>query len=322
MHETLPYLNNHNFPAINRGRLQTLQINVGLKCNQQCVHCHVNASPHRKEMMSNETISSIKSFLSTKAVETLDITGGAPELHAQFRELVSFARANNIHVIDRCNLTILEEPGMDDLAAFLADNEVEIIASLPCYSLDNVDRQRGKGVFEKSIRSLRQLNSIGYGKPGTGLILNLVYNPQGPSLPPSQVELEDAYKRELKEQFNIVFNQLFTLCNMPIQRFGSMLISNNQLDDYMDLLKRSHQDSNLENVMCRNLLSVDWQGFIYDCDFNQMLGININDKSEPVHISEITHMNLESNEIAVRDHCYACTAGQGSSCSGALTSKH
>lgn len=318
MHDTLPYFNQMNFPVIERGDLQTLQINITLKCNQTCVHCHVNSSPKRTEMMSVNTIEAVKSFLDTKKIQTLDITGGAPELHPEFKNLVTYARESHIHVIDRCNLTILEEPGMDDLAQFLATNEVEVIASLPCYESENVDKQRGKGVFEKSIKALKQLNSLGYAQSDTNLVLNLVYNPQGPTLPPPQDDLERAYKKELSERYGIVFNQLFTLCNMPIKRFGSTLISRNELGDYMILLKQSHRNENLENVMCRHLISVDWQGYVYDCDFNQMLGLNLQDNDKRVHLSDLIKVDIEGNLIAVRDHCYGCTAGQGSSCGGAL----
>lgn len=319
MHDTLPFLNQRKFPMIQRDNLHTLQINIGLKCNQQCFHCHVNSSPKRKEKMSDATIEAVKSFLAAKNIETLDITGGAPELHPEFRNLVEFARNKGIHVIDRCNLTILEEPGMEDLAAFLAANDVEVVASLPCYELENVDKQRGAGVFEKSIKGLKQLNSVGYGAANTQLTLNLVFNPQGPVLPPAQDELESAYKKELLNRYGIEFNQLFTLCNMPINRFGSTLISDNQLDDYMTSLVKSHRDENIENVMCRNLISVDWQGYVYDCDFNQMLNINLSDNEKQIHISELINNDVEGDVIAVRDHCYGCTAGQGSSCGGALT---
>ena len=318
MLDTLPFLNQMNFPKIRREKLQTLQINIGLKCNQQCLHCHVNASPKRTEMMSLDTINEVKSFIQTNNIQTLDITGGAPELHPEFKKLVEFARKRQVHVIDRCNLTILEEAGMEDLASFLANNEVEIIASLPCYELENVDRQRGKGVFNKSIIALQKLNQVGYGIPGSSLKLNLVYNPQGPTLPPSQLELELVYKQQLKQHYGIEFNQLFTLCNMPIQRFGSTLLSKNVLYDYMSLLKSSHDDKNLENVMCRNLISVDWQGYVYDCDFNQMLGINLHDDDKRIHLSDLNNRDITGNIIAVRDHCYGCTAGQGSSCGGAL----
>jgi radical SAM/Cys-rich protein len=318
MYETLPHLNQMGFPVVERGDLDTVQINIGLKCNQQCVHCHVNSSPKRTEMMSAETLESVKSFLVEKNIHTLDITGGAPELHPEFKNLVTYARECHIHVIDRCNLTILSEDGMDDLAQFLATNEVEVIASLPCYESENVDKQRGEGVFEKSILGLKQLNRLGYGKSDTNLILNLVYNPQGATLPPSQDELERAYKKELAERYDIEFNQLFTLCNMPIQRFGSTLISRNELSDYMMLLKQSHRNENLENIMCRHLISVDWQGNVFDCDFNQMLGLNMQDNDRRVHISELINTDVDGNPVAVRDHCYGCTAGQGSSCAGAL----
>jgi radical SAM/Cys-rich protein len=319
MHDTLPFLDQRQFPTIKRDSLQTLQINIGLKCNQQCFHCHVNSSPKRTEMMSTDTIDAIKSFLITKNITTLDITGGAPELHPEFRSLVKYAHKKGIHVIDRCNLTILEESGMEDLAPFLAEHEVEVIASLPCYELENVDKQRGAGVFEKSIKGLKKLNSVGYGCTNPKLTLNLVFNPQGPVLPPAQDELENAYKKELLDRYDIEFNQLFTLCNMPINRFGSTLISNNKLDHYMAILMQSHRDENLESVMCRNLISVDWQGYVYDCDFNQMLNLNLSDNDEQVHISELIDNDVEGDVIAVRDHCYGCTAGQGSSCGGALT---
>ena len=319
MHDCLPHLNKHTFPSIARDELTTLQINIGLKCNQQCVHCHVNASPKRTEMMSQETLATVKQFLANGQCQTLDITGGAPELHPEFKTLVSYAREKGVHVIDRSNLTILLEQGMEDLAAFLAEQEVEIIASLPCYSAENVDRQRGNGVFDESITALQKLNQLGYGDHDGMLKLNLVYNPQGPSLPPSQQELQQAYKEQLFEHFEIKFNQLFTLCNMPIQRFGSTLISHGQLDDYLLLLKNAHQDPNLDNVMCRSLISVDWQGYVFDCDFNQMLGLNMEDKQERTHLSELLHQQLTGRPISVRDHCYGCTAGQGSSCGGALS---
>src|ERR671914_3071198 len=222
MHATLPLMRQYGFPAIRRARLETLQVNLGYKCNQSCVHCHVNAGPTRTEMMSRETIADVIAFAGISSVKNLDITGGAPELHPHFRELVLRARELGLHVIDRCNLTILEEPGQDDLASFLAQNEVEITASLPCYTEELVDRQRGKGVYAKSIRALKQLNALGYGGK---LVLNLVYNPQGPSLPPAQDKLEADYKRTLGETHGIVFNRLYTLANMPIQRFGSTLVS-------------------------------------------------------------------------------------------------
>jgi len=320
MHATLRLMRRYGFPAISRKRLETLQVNLGYKCNQSCVHCHVNAGPTRTEMMSRETLAEVLSFLKIAGIETLDITGGAPELHPDFRDLVARARELGRHVIDRCNLTILEEPGQEDLAVFLGTNQVEIIASLPCYTEELVDRQRGKGVYDKSIRALKRLNALGYGAAGSGLVLNLIYNPQGPSLPPPQDKLEADYRRVLGERFGIVFNRLYTLANMPIQRFGSMLVSTGQFDGYMALLHRSHRSENLESVMCRTLLSVDWQGYVYDCDFNQMLGVPLAlaGKKKP-QLSDLIGRDLSGNAIAVRDHCYGCTAGQGSSCGGALS---
>ena len=321
MHATLPLMRHYGFPALRRARLETLQVNLGYRCNQSCVHCHVNAGPSRTEMMPREIISDVITFAGVAAVHVLDITGGAPELHPQFRELVARARALGIHVIDRCNLTVLEEAGQEDLAAFLKDSRVEIIASLPCYSEELVDRQRGKGVYEKSLRALRRLNALGY---GTELALNLVYNPQGPSLPPPQAKLEADYKRILAERHGVVFNRLYTLANMPIQRFGSMLVSKGQLNAYMRLLHEAHRDENLDSVMCRTLVSVDWQGYAYDCDFNQMLGLPLRversqaGSAKRVRLAELIGRELAGNPIAVRDHCYGCTAGQGSSCGGAL----
>lgn len=319
MYETLSLLSPSTFPGIHRYQLETLQINITLKCNQQCFHCHVNASPKRTEAMSDETLEYVIEFLQTGQVNTLDITGGAPELHPGFRALVHAARELDLHVIDRCNLTILLEPGQEDLAEFLAENNVEIIASMPCYEAANVNRQRGEGVFEKSITALQRLNAIGYGCPDTGLTLNLVYNPQGASLPPAQEKLESDYKKHLLQDYSISFNQLYTLCNMPIKRFGSTLVSEGCFHDYMSLLKEAHDDQNLENVMCRNLISVDWEGYLYDCDFNQMLDLPLRYRDRPrLHIRDLIDIDLVNNPIKTCDHCYGCTAGQGSSCGGAL----
>jgi radical SAM/Cys-rich protein len=319
MHATLPLMRRYAFPAIRRARLETLQVNLGYKCNQSCVHCHVNAGPQRREQMSRHTIADVLAFLGVAGVRRLDLTGGAPELNPHFRELVLRARELGVHVIDRCNLTILEEPGQEGLAEFLARQKVEVIASLPCYLEENVDRQRGKGVFVKSIRALACLNALGYGAPGSGLELNLVYNPQGPSLPPAQDSLEADYKRILGERYGVAFNRLYTLANMPIQRFGSTLVSTGQFNAYMALLHGAHRDENVAAVMCRALLSVDWQGYAYDCDFNQMLGLPlVIEGRKRVHLSELIGRDLEGNPIRVRDHCYGCTAGQGSSCGGAL----
>ncbi|MGQ0522246.1 MAG: arsenosugar biosynthesis radical SAM (seleno)protein ArsS [Betaproteobacteria bacterium] len=319
MRATLPLIEGSDFPAVRRRRLKTLQVNLGYKCNQSCVHCHVNAGPTRTEMMGLGTIFEVLAFLEASGVRTLDITGGAPELNPHFRTLVHAARDIGVHVMDRCNLTILEQPGHEDLAQFLSDHEVEVVASLPCYLEDNVDRQRGKGVFEASIRCLKVLNRFGYGQRGSGLELNLVYNPQGPVLPPAQSKLEDDYRRHLGESYGIVFNRLFVLANMPIQRFGSMLVSKGRFEEYMALLKGAYRAENLEDVMCRTLLSIDWQGYVYDCDFNQMLGLGMGWKGRSrTPLRELIGADLTGNPIVVKDHCYGCTAGQGSSCGGSL----
>ena len=319
MHQTLHLMKSRGFPHLRRNALETLQVNLGYKCNQACFHCHVNASPDRKEMMSSDTIDEVIAFLKAAKVTTLDLTGGAPELNENFRRLVTSARAMKVRVIDRCNLTILGEPGQEDTAEFLAANQVEVSASLPCYSQENVDKQRGEGVFEKSIEGLKKLNALGYSKPSSGLVLNLVFNPQGPKLPPSQEQLEADYHRLLNENFCIAFNHLFTITNMPIQRFGSTLISKGQFEGYMDLLVSSFQAHNLDSVMCRSLLSVDYLGYVYDCDFNQMLGLPLQHAGRlKTHLRDLMAVDLLGNPIVVKDHCYGCTAGQGSSCGGAL----
>jgi radical SAM/Cys-rich protein len=307
------------FPALRRGPLETLQVNLGYRCNQSCLHCHVNAGPHRTEMMSRETLGDVLVFLQMSGLRRLDVTGGAPELNPGFRTLVSRARSAGAHVIDRCNLTVLLEPGQEDLGEFLAAQDVEITASLPCYGEELVDRQRGQGVYERSIAALKRLNALGYGAPAGRLVLNLVYNPQGPSLPPPQEQLEADYRKALSERHGVVFNKLYTLANMPIQRFGSTLVSKGTFGEYMQLLRRAHRDENLGAVMCRTLVSVDWRGFLYDCDFNQMLGLPLAIAGRKrIHITELIGRDLAGNPIAVRDHCYGCTAGQGSSCGGAL----
>ena len=322
MHQTLHLMKSRGFPHLRRKALETLQVNLGYKCNQACFHCHVNASPDRKEMMSAETIDDVIGFMRAAKVTTLDLTGGAPELNDEFRRLVIAARALNVRVIDRCNLTILSEPGQESLAEFLAEQKVEVSASLPCYSQENVDKQRGEGVFEKSITGLKKLNALGYGRADSGLVLNLVYNPQGPNLPPEQGKLEADYHRLLRENFAVVFNHLFTITNMPIQRFGSTLISKGQFEGYMDLLVSSFQAHNLDSVMCRSLLSVDYLGYVYDCDFNQMLGLPLQHGGKlKTHLRDLMAIDLLGNAIVVKDHCYGCTAGQGSSCGGALDSE-
>ncbi|MBR9910877.1 MAG: radical SAM/Cys-rich domain protein [Gammaproteobacteria bacterium] len=317
MHATLPLLEITEFPAIGRRSTDTLQVNLGYRCNQRCLHCHVNAGPNRTEMMDRETLELIVPVLQARNIGKLDLTGGAPELHENFRELVSAASAAGVQVIDRCNLTILFEPGQEGLAEFLAAHKVEVVASLPCYSMANVDQQRGDGVFDKSIAALQKLNSLGYGMPGSDLVLNLVYNPQGPSLPPAQEGLEADYKRELRQHFGIEFNQLFALANMPIKRFGSTLISKGQFHSYMQLLHDNFSAANLEQVMCRSLVSVDWLGNLYDCDFNQQLDLKLAGEGRP-HLRDLLTADVDGKAIKVADHCFGCTAGQGSSCGGAL----
>jgi radical SAM/Cys-rich protein len=318
MKDTWPLLDKIPFPAISRGPLQTLQVNVGYRCNQSCVHCHVNAGPNRTEEMTTETVDLVLVYLERRRVATLDITGGAPELNPHFRRLVASARDMGVKVMDRCNLTILSEPGQEDLSEFLAANEVEIVASMPCYLPANVEAQRGKGVYDGSIRGLQRLNAVGYGREESGLTLNLVYNPVGPSLPPPQAALEADYKRELGNRFGIVFNNLFTLANMPIQRFGAILISKGRFDAYLDTLQRAHRADNLAGVMCRNLMSVDYRGYVYDCDFNQMLDLPLKRGGRAMHLSELLDADMNGNPIRVAGHCFGCTAGQGSSCGGAL----
>ena len=319
MHATAPLLRKTDFPPIRRNSLDVLQVNLGYRCNQTCQHCHVNAGPSRTEAMTTETAELVLAVLKARRAGTLDLTGGAPELNPNFRDLVRAATGMGCRVIDRCNLTVLLEPGQEDTADFLASHRVEITASLPCYLQENVDRQRGNGVFEKSIAALRRLNALGYGQAGTGLVLNLVFNPSGPTLPPDQQPLEVAYRRELSERFGIVFSHLFVLANMPIHRFGSTLISKGQFGDYMKLLKSHFSAANLDAVMCRSLISVDWQGYLYDCDFNQMLQMpmRINEIPRP-HLHNLLTADTDGLQITIADHCYGCTAGQGSSCAGAL----
>lgn len=318
MHDTLPLLKKTPFPALRRAQLDTLQINLGYRCNQSCLHCHVNAGPNRTEMMDVDTMALIPQVLAARGLGTLDLTGGAPELHEGFRDLVRAARAQGVRVIDRCNLTILFEPGQEGLAEFLAEQGVDIVASMPCYSAANVDKQRGEGVFDLSIAALQKLNQLGYGQSGSGLSLNLVYNPQGPSLPPDQQALQADYKRELLAHFGIVFNELYALTNMPIQRFGSTLVSKGTFDNYMNLLKGSFQEQNMASVMCRNTVSVDWQGWLSDCDFNQQLGLPLGTSGLQRHLRDLLGSGIDEQPIRVAGHCYGCTAGQGSSCGGAL----
>jgi radical SAM/Cys-rich protein len=320
MHATLPLLQHTDFPPLRRAQLTTLQVNLGYRCNQACLHCHVNAGPTRTEMMDQPVVDLVLTVLERRGIGILDVTGGAPELHPQFRRLVRDARKHGAAVIDRCNLTVLQEPGQEGLAAFLAQQQVRVIASLPCYTEQNVDSQRGAGVFVRSIAALQELNALGYGQADSDLTLDLVYNPLGPVLPGAQDQLETDYKRELGEKFGIVFNHLLTLANMPIQRFGSTLISKGQFADYMRLLRDNHRPENLDRVMCRDLVSVDWRGYLYDCDFNQMLGLPLQLDGQPrPHLRDLLQQDLAGRPIRVANHCYGCTAGQGSSCGGALS---
>jgi len=319
MRNTVQLLIESDFPVIRRGRLETLQVNLGYKCNQSCLHCHVNAGPNRTEMMDRETLDAVIRFMDDSSITTLDLTGGAPEISPLFRTLVSAAHARGVKVIDRCNLTILLEPDQQGTARFLANNRVRVVASMPCYLKENVDKQRGDGVFDTSLAALRLLNGLGYGQAGSGLELDLVFNPQGALLPPPQQALEQDYKNRLAEEYGIHFNHLLTLTNMPIKRFGSTLVSKGKFDAYMALLREAHQDENLSAVMCRSLISIDWQGYVYDCDFNQMLDLPTRlEQKTRLHISELQADDLTGNPIMVADHCYGCTAGQGSGCGGAL----
>ena len=307
-----------SFPLIKKEHIETLQINIGLKCNQACKHCHVNSSPLRNEKMSYEIISLIPKVIEKYKIKTLDITGGAPEMHPEFRNLITTLSDKNIDIIDRCNLTIFFEDGFEDLPQFLAKNNVIVTASLPCYEKDNVELQRGYGVFDKSINALKILNDLGYGKQKDGLQLNLVYNPVNPILPPSQEILEEDYKRILFEKYNISFNNLYTITNMPINRYADSLNRENKLDSYYKLLKENFNKNNLENLMCKKTISVNWQGQIYDCDFNQQ--INFKGNKGPKTLSDLINKSFKFNYgVAVNQHCFACTAGAGSSCGGTLT---
>ncbi len=306
------------FPALMRGELETLQVNLGYRCNQSCSHCHVNAGPWRTEMMEEEQIERIPKVLQTLNLNCLDLTGGAPELHPQFRSLVRNARGLGVQVIDRCNLTILQEPGQEDLAAFLANEGVKVVASLPCFEEERVDNQRGLGVFKRSISGLQSLNRLGYGMPDSELELDLVFNPSGAQLPPEQGELEHIYRDKLLKNYGIHFSKLLTITNMPIQRFAQTLKARGELEAYYSLLHQAHRDKNLNSVMCRSLISVSWTGVLFDCDFNQQLGIPVS--SGPKTLDELLNQTetVNNQPIAVGAHCFGCTAGGGSSCGGAL----
>ncbi len=309
----------HNL-TLTRGRIEVLQINVGKLCNQICVHCHVDAGPKRKEIMSRQTMDRILDWLAQTEIPTVDITGGAPEIIPDFRYLVEAITALAFcrHIIDRCNLTVFFEPGQEDLAEFMTRHKMEIIASLPCYSPEKVDTQRGDGVFGKSLRALQILNRLGYGSDPK-LPLHLMYNPVGPFLPPPQEELEADYKMELKKQFDIVFNRLYTITNMPIARFASFLQHQNLYEHYMDLLTKSFNPHAVSGLMCRNTLSIGWRGEVYDCDFNQMLDMQWQN-GKPLYLWDIDPTELKDRPVLTGEHCLGCTAGAGSSCSGALVS--
>jgi len=304
--------------SLRRGCPEILQVNVGKLCNLTCVHCHVNAGPKRKEIMTRETVDRIINWLAKTDIPIVDLTGGAPEMIPDFRRFIERVKdlTPSRHVIDRCNLTILLEHGYEHLARFLAEKKVEIIASMPCYSAANVDAQRGDGVFEGSIAALRLLNSLGYGTDPE-LPLHLVYNPVGAFLPPSQDELENDYKRELQKHFGIVFNRLFTLSNLPIGRFAAYLRHINELDKYMQLLIDAFNPATIEGLMCRNTISVGWRGEVYDCDFNQQLGMQWNN-GQAIFLWDVDPDSLENRAIMTADHCFGCTAGAGSSCGGAI----
>ena len=308
----------HSLPLRHK-RTEVLQVNVGKLCNLTCVHCHVNAGPKRKEIMTRETIDRTIEWLAGTDIPTVDLTGGAPEMIPDFRYFVERLKALTPprHIIDRCNLTILIEPGYEDFAEFLARHEIEIVASMPCYSPDNVNAQRGNGVFDASIKALQVLNSLGYGTDPR-LPLHLVYNPNGAFLPGPQAELEADYKRELQEHFGIVFNHLYTITNLPVSRFASWLKNNNKLDEYMQLLIENFNPATVNGLMCRNTINVSWRGEVFDCDFNQMLKMQWRDRDQPLSLWDVDPDQVENREILTGTHCFGCTAGTGSSCGGAL----
>lgn len=311
-----PFLERVGEP-LRRSGVHTLQVNLGKLCNQACSHCHVDAGPRRTEVMTAETVDRLLALLPGSSLTTLDLTGGAPELNPNFRRLVVAARLLGLQVIDRCNLTVLCEAGQEDLVEFLAAHQVRLVCSLPCYLEENVDTQRGRGVFETSIQALQRLNALGYGQTGGDLILDLVYNPVGAKLPPSQAELEQDYKAELEERFGLRFNQLLTITNMPIARFDATLRATGQRESYLALLEAAFNAATVPGLMCRHLVSIDWKGRVYDCDFNQMLGMLAPAAAgRPIWQCDLKAFGGQT--VAVADHCYGCTAGAGSSCGGAL----
>jgi len=311
----------HGLDTLTRRTTTTVQVNVGKVCNQACHHCHVDAGPKRTERMSAENIERVLALVAASpAVDTVDVTGGAPELNVSFPRLVSGARALGRAVIDRCNLTVLLEPGMEHLPALFTSLEVHLVCSLPCYTEDNVDAQRGNGVFEKSIRALRMLNALGYGAPGSALVLDLVYNPLGPSLPPAQATLESRYKEELRARFGIEFNALATITNMPIKRFAEQLERRGSLAEYEALLVDHFNADTVDGLMCRSLVSVGYDGTLYDCDFNQMLELPLRAGSRALTIHDIeSFAEIDARRVTTASHCFGCTAGAGSSCGGAIS---
>ncbi|HMK55475.1 MAG TPA: arsenosugar biosynthesis radical SAM (seleno)protein ArsS [Dissulfurispiraceae bacterium] len=309
-------LGKHGCPPLRASKVETLQVNIGYKCNMSCKHCHVQAGPSREEIMQPDTMKSVISALAGSGIKVLDITGGAPELNPHLKFLIEEARALGCHVMVRSNLTVYAETGMEDMPVFYRDHEIELVASLPYYRSDAVDRVRGEGVFEKSISALRVLNNLGFGIDHGGLKLDLVHNPQGMFFPPCQARMEEEYRRELDKRYGVSFSSLFTLTNMPLGRFRNFLVERNQLDRYMERLRNSFNPAAVEGVMCRSLINVGWDGTLYDCDFNQMLGLSLCGDI-PKTIDEFDAALLSSREIAVSEHCFGCTAGQGSSCQGA-----
>lgn len=311
----------HDRTALDAEGIEVLQVNVGKQCNQTCRHCHVDAGPERRESMSREVAAACLRVLEAGGISTLDITGGAPEMNPHFRWLVTGARRLGRRVIDRCNLTILVAPGFEDLPEFLAEHSVEVVASLPCYLEENVDRQRGSHAFERSIRALQRLNKLGYGMPDSKLTLTLVFNPVGPTLPPPQERLESDYRRELRGRYGIEFSRLFTITNMPISRFLDDLLESGKCDAYMRKLVDAFNPATIDGLMCRTMLSVDWQGYLYDCDFNQMLEMKLNSNG-PTNVLDLGEQDLKAlskRRILTARHCFGCTAGAGSSCGGSLT---
>ncbi len=312
-------LRTRELPVLRADGIRVLQLNLGKLCNQTCRHCHVDAGPDRRESMTRQTAEQCLDVLRQTSIPTLDLTGGAPEMNPNFRWLVEQARTLGRQVIDRCNLTILQASGFTDLPQFLAEHAVEVVASLPCYLEENTDRQRGSGVYQKSVAALRRLNELGYGMPGSGLVLTLVFNPGGPSLPPPQQVLEAAYRRELRARHDIEFSRLFTITNLPISRFLDDLLQSGNYEQYLQKLIEAFNPLAVNEVMCRTTLSVDWTGRLYDCDFNQMLELPVA-ANVPEHVGNFDWARLAERTIVTGRHCFGCTAGAGSGCQGQTVS--